>query len=148
VVGTDELLVLWLETGDRVASTFPVGWADRARAALARYDELAARHPYSGKHRHPKSNLGILLACLREQLDDGGLTPRPSRRPSSPSCATPSRPCPRVSAWRPRSPGWPTSWTADRSMWTVVAVAGVACSAGVSTGTGCSTLTTDRPAAG
>lgn len=63
----DDLLALWLETvrGGRVAAVEPPGWARRAQALLARYDELAARHRRAGRHRSPKSNLGILLAATR-----------------------------------------------------------------------------------
>lgn len=64
----DDLLILWLETAEsgRIASRMPADWLTRGSALLARYQELAARHPYCSKHRRPKENIAILRGALDE----------------------------------------------------------------------------------
>ncbi|MCO8274417.1 hypothetical protein M1L60_27845 [Actinoplanes sp. TRM 88003] len=72
----DELLTLWLTTGDPVATVFPGDWHGHAEALLARYDALAAAHTLCGKHRKPKENLAVLRAAAQDVVHGGELTPR------------------------------------------------------------------------
>src|SRR5688572_13402542 len=75
----DDLLDLWLETGDgdgRVAVVFPPGWNERATQLMARYQRLAAVHTRCGKHLRPKENLAILRTAVQEMLVGQRLTPR------------------------------------------------------------------------
>lgn len=50
--------------------------ADKARRLLARYQALAAEHTRCGKHRDPKSNLGVLRMALEKRAAGEPLTPR------------------------------------------------------------------------
>lgn len=75
----DQLLALWLETGDNagtMAAVFPAGWHERADILLARYEALAAVHIRCGKHRNPKENLAILRAAAQVVTGGGELAPR------------------------------------------------------------------------
>ncbi|MFC3500198.1 hypothetical protein ACFOOK_04350 [Micromonospora krabiensis] len=74
----DRLLDLWLDTvrDGRVGAEFPTGWHDRATALVARYHQLAAAHPHNGKHRRPKTNLGILRSATEETVGGRPLTAR------------------------------------------------------------------------
>lgn len=72
----DELLAWWLdsdEVKERGGSTRPgepsedtagEAWLERGRELAARYRTLAREHTLCGKHRNPKENLGLLVACL------------------------------------------------------------------------------------
>nr|WP_221378287.1 hypothetical protein [Actinoplanes polyasparticus] len=72
----DELLTLWLTTGDPVATVFPAGWHGRAEELLARYDALAVAHTRCSKHRKPKENLPVLRAAAHDVVRGNELTPR------------------------------------------------------------------------
>lgn len=77
----DELLALWLDTelDGRIAQEFPDGWADRGRALLQRYTELAELHTLCGKHRNPRSNISVMRDVLAEVLRHGPDTVPPRR---------------------------------------------------------------------
>lgn len=73
----DELITWWLDAGlvqAPAVSAVDEAWLEQGRALLARYRVLAAEHTLCGKHRNPKENLGLLVACLEtvaagEELD-------------------------------------------------------------------------------
>ncbi|WP_017596217.1 hypothetical protein [Nocardiopsis potens] len=69
----DRVLEHWLRTADGGEADVrrPEGWAERGAGLLAEYDRLAAEHTRCAKHRRPKENLAILLAALREAVEDG-----------------------------------------------------------------------------
>lgn len=62
----DDLLTWWMDANNASAAAAPVdeAWVERGRALAARYCALAAEHTLCGKHRNPKENLGLLVACL------------------------------------------------------------------------------------
>lgn len=71
----DALLAWWLDSDEVTARAGgrPGGpredvdgeeWLERGRALAARYRTLAGEHTLCGKHRNPKENLGMLVACL------------------------------------------------------------------------------------
>jgi len=68
---TDELLEHWLETlvDGVVAQRFPLGWRDRGRALLDRYDQLALAHTRTRKHWDPRRNPAILRLALLEAVN-------------------------------------------------------------------------------
>ncbi|WP_354644238.1 hypothetical protein [Kitasatospora camelliae] len=76
----DEVLTHWLETcgedGRALGREPDADWQRRSAELLARYRELAQAHPYCGKHRNPKQNLGVLLGCLEETAGGRPLDPR------------------------------------------------------------------------
>ena len=72
----DELLTWWLDSDEvngRGGSARPGAlsedaagetWLERGRVLAARYQTLASEHTLCSKHRNPKENLGLLVACL------------------------------------------------------------------------------------
>ncbi len=75
----DELVALWLDTvageaphisedgsvsGGWPCKTWPVGWAERRRSWLAKYDRARLEHTDRSKHHHRKSNFARLKAAL------------------------------------------------------------------------------------
>jgi len=69
----DELLAWWLEADEAVGDE---AWLERGRVLAARYRALAAEHTLCGKHRNPKENLGLLVACLETVVAGGELDAR------------------------------------------------------------------------
>lgn len=63
----DELLAFW---------SGPAPILARAVELHDRYRELAARHTRCGKHRDPKSNIGVLRSALEKRIAGEELTPR------------------------------------------------------------------------
>ncbi|GAA1101429.1 transcriptional regulator [Nocardiopsis composta] len=70
----DRVLEHWLRTADGggdVDAVRPDGWVAQGAGLLAEYERLAAEHTRCTKHRRPKENLAILLAALREAVEEG-----------------------------------------------------------------------------
>jgi hypothetical protein len=77
----DWMLYHWLRTADddgRVGSDWhtPDSWLTASANLLIAYTRLADTHRLCGKHRDPTSNLGTLVASLRDVVTGTGLTPR------------------------------------------------------------------------
>ncbi|MEV7287785.1 hypothetical protein AB0O01_24975 [Streptomyces sp. NPDC093252] len=75
----DELLAHWLETaedGEVLARRPDADWQRRAALLLARYRDLAARHPHCAKHRRRGENLWILRTALEKAAEGRRVPPR------------------------------------------------------------------------
>jgi len=80
----DELLSWWLDSwysaegrvDNQADAAADETWLEQGRALDARYRVLAAQHTLCGKHRNPKENLGLLVACLETVVAGGELDAR------------------------------------------------------------------------